>query len=416
MKQKLKDHLQLYKIDNNRAFNGNWPTYDKGAVIIGSDEISSAKRAIGSKRLFRYDDRSIENTEVGAFENTICKLMNIKYCLATSSGTSAITLALMGAGVTPEDEVICSSFGFPATVSAILLAGGKPVFVEVDKNLHIDVDDLKRKISSRTRAVIMIHMRGQVGDVFSVLEVCKTAGIPLIEDAVPTLGLKLGNQFTGTIGDFGAFSTQSDKSINTGEGGFVVTNDRKAFEKIVLLSGAYEKRANAHFSDHKIMLDEKKYPLFNFRMDEVRAAIARPQVPKLIDRVSKLQYNYSFFVDALSNYTEIVIREPGVAGGNICDSMIFHLEGLDDHLITKAVSALRSEGVDCRRFGGSSEFNARSFWNWHFAFPGLSENDIKKVLPASYQYINKAIDIPLSPLISEKEITLFKSAIKKVLG
>nr|VFJ66773.1 MAG: dTDP-4-amino-4,6-dideoxygalactose transaminase [Candidatus Kentron sp. FW] len=416
MKGKILEHLQNYEIKGDRDYGGSWPTYDKGAVLIGKDEIDSAKRVVSSKRLFRYDNRSIENTEVGVFENDVCQLMNIKYCLATSSGTSAITLALMGAGVIPGDEVICSSFGFPSTVSAILLTGAKPVFVEVNENLHLDIEDLKKKITSHTRAVLMIHMRGQVGDVFNVLKVCKAANIPLIEDAVPTLGLRLGNQFTGTIGDFGAFSTQSDKSINTGEGGFVVTNDRKAFEKIILLSGAYETRANAHFRDHKISLDERKYPLFNFRMDEVRAAIARPQVQKLLDRVAKLQRNYSFFVDALSNYTEVVIREPGVQGGNICDSMIFHIEGLDDYLITKAVEALRSEGVDCRRFGGSSEFNARSFWNWHYAFPGLSENDIKKSLPASYQYINKAIDIPLSPLIGEKEIAIFNRAIRKVLG
>lgn len=246
-----------------------WPTYDKGNVMVDADDIKAAERVLSSRLLFRYDNRRLEDTEVGKFELEIAAFFGSKHALAVSSGTAAIALSLMAIGLKHGDEVLCSAFGFPASVSAVILAGGWPVLVEVDSNLHVDVSDLERKISPRTKAILVIHMRGQAGDIRSVIELANDRGIPVVEDAVPIMGAKLDGRFLGTFGKFGAFSTQSDKSLNTGEGGFLLTNDTHLFQRAVILSGAYEGRAGKHF-EGTLSAIESDLPLFNFRMDEIR--------------------------------------------------------------------------------------------------------------------------------------------------
>jgi dTDP-4-amino-4,6-dideoxygalactose transaminase len=123
-----------------------WPTYDKGNVDIDHEDADAASRAVNSRRLFRYDTRELEETEVGRFEKEAADYFGVKYALATTSGTSAIALALLALGLGPGDEVLMSAFGFPATPSAILLSGATPVLVSLDENLHMDLDDLKAKI------------------------------------------------------------------------------------------------------------------------------------------------------------------------------------------------------------------------------------------------------------------------------
>ena len=121
-----------------------WPTYDKGDALFDEEDSKALIRTIESRRLFRYDNRPFCKTEVGLFENEVAEYFGVKFALAVTSGTTAIALALQGAGVGRQDFVACPSFTFAATPSAILLAGARPIIIEVDENLHFDVEDLKK--------------------------------------------------------------------------------------------------------------------------------------------------------------------------------------------------------------------------------------------------------------------------------
>ena len=392
-----------------------WPTYDKGHVVIGDEEAEAALRAIRGRRLFRYDNRPLDQTEVGQFEIELAAFFGVKHALAVSTGTAAIALALFALGVGPGDEVLCSSFGFPATPSAILLAGAKPILFEVDEDLHPDLSDLERKITSRTKAVLVVHMRGQSGDIVSVASLCRRRGIHLVEDAVPIMGAKFNGKFLGTFGAAGAFSTQSDKSLNTGEGGFLLTDDDSMFEKAVALSGAYEGRVRKH-CDWPLTFDYLSLPLYNFRMDEIRGALGRSQLSRLPERLSTLQANYRKVSSIVSEYSELQVRRSVTADGTLGDSIVFRVLNDCPGEALEFGNALRREGIEARYFGLGGPENVRAFWSWRFLFPGQTAHDIRRSLPNSAKYLDQTIDIPLCPLLGAGDIDDLDKSFNKIIS
>ena len=132
----------------------HWPRFDKGDVDVNEREMEAARRVLGKKLLFRYDTRGMGETEVGCFEKALQDYFGVKHALAVSSGTAALTVSLMAIGVKPGDEVLCSAFAFAADPSSIILAGATPVLVEVDQEMHIDIADLEKRISPKTRAIL----------------------------------------------------------------------------------------------------------------------------------------------------------------------------------------------------------------------------------------------------------------------
>ena len=397
-------HVQSKSQDETPVRSVPWPTYDKGNVATDGDDARAACRAVNSRRLFRYDTRNLCDTETGQFEKEITDYFGVKYALATTGGTSAIALSLLALGVGPGDEVLLSAFGFPATPSAIVLTGAKPVLVSVDDNLHLDLEDLKSKVTPKTKAVLMVHMRGQTGDVKSVAEYCDKVGLPLVEDAVPVLGLKIGDQYAGTFGKLGAFSTQSDKSLNTGEGGFLITDDRHLYERAVVMCGAYEGRINKHCNGQPPMVNEFALPLFNFRMDEVRAAIARVQLRRLPARTKRMRENYQVAEEIIASYPQLKVRQSFDEGATLGDTILFSMPGGSAQQLSDLSSALNREGIECRSFSNVDRINVRAFWTWEFLFPDLTTDEIRNLLPHAAERIDVTLDIPLSPLLVEQDL------------
>ncbi|MBI4170517.1 MAG: aminotransferase class I/II-fold pyridoxal phosphate-dependent enzyme, partial [Candidatus Aenigmarchaeota archaeon] len=282
-----------------------WPTYDKGDIILDENDEIELLAALRSKLLFRYDLRPLSETPVGKFEKVAEDFFGAKHALAVSSGTVAITLALMSLGIKPGDEVALPGFTFAATPSAILLAGAKPILIEVDEKLNLDIDDLKRKYNPRMKALVVVHMRGSASDMKSIMEFADSVGLKVIEDAVPAMGVKFRGKYLGTWGHFGAFSMQSDKSCNTGEGGLLLVNDDLLFARSITLSGAYEGRWKKHFMSHSIDFEDSEYPIYSFRMDNLRGALAYSQMNKLSARLKKMRENYIYVVKELSKLEDI---------------------------------------------------------------------------------------------------------------
>lgn len=391
-----------------------WPTYDKGTVLIDRDEADAATRAIMSQRLFRYDDRALAETEVGRFESELAEFFSVKHALAVSTGTAALSLSFMALGIKPGDEVLCSAFGFAASPSSIMMAGATPVLFEVDEHLHPDLDDLESRITPRTKAVLAVHMRGQSGDIARMTALCEALGLPLVEDAVPVLGARFDGRYLGTFGTLGAFSTQSDKSLNCGEGGFLLTDDSPLFERAVALSGAYEGRVRKH-CDWLPTSDHLSLPLFNFRMDEIRGAVCRSQLAKLPRRIEILRTNYETARRIVATYPELIVRQSPVEQATLGDSILFRVatdDPTDAHWLSAAIHA---EGIDARSFGVAGGQNIRSFWNWKFMFPGRTTEEICALLPNTSRWLNQTIDIPLSPLLTQHDLDDMEAAFAKVM-
>ncbi|MDI5942177.1 MFS transporter, partial [Micromonospora sp. DH15] len=168
-----------------------WPTYDKGAVFVHPEDEEAACRAVRSHLYFRYDHRPQHETECGRFEDELCRFFGTRHALAVSSGTAALALAIMAARVPPGSLVACPGFTFVATPSAIVMAGCQPFLVEVDEDLRMDLDDLRRRWHPGIRAILVVHMRGFAADAEALAAFAAEMGVPLIEDAVPALGAAL---------------------------------------------------------------------------------------------------------------------------------------------------------------------------------------------------------------------------------
>jgi dTDP-4-amino-4,6-dideoxygalactose transaminase len=392
-----------------------WPTYDKGAVFVNSADEEAALRAIRRHLFFRYDHRAQQDTECGRFEKELCRYFGSKHALATSSGTTALALAIMAARIPAGSAIACPGFTFVATPSAIVLAGCKPFLVEVDENLHIDLADLRRRWTPEIKAIMVVHMRGFAADMEALACFAAEMGVPVLEDAVPALGAEFKGRKLGTFGLAGAFSTQSDKSLNCGEGGFLLTDDSEFFARAVVLSGAYEGRFRRHFSDGQQppIATDLDLPLFSFRMDEIRAALLCAEMERLPMRLGCFRTNYDYVAAALSDTSSIEIRQPVASGAYLGEAFIFRVPGGDAKWFA---SALCCEGIDARNLGSDEDSNVRVFWNWRFMFATRDVAAIKAQLPNTTRYLQQAVDVPLSSCLCQEDCDHLIEAVRRVAG
>jgi dTDP-4-amino-4,6-dideoxygalactose transaminase len=389
-----------------------WPTYDKGAVFVLPEDEEAALRAIRRHHYFRYDHRSHQDTECGRFEEELRRYFGIKHALAVSSGTTALALPIMAAEIPPGSAIACPGFTFAATPSAIVLAGCRPFLVEVDENLHMDLADLRRRWTPDIKAIMAVHMRGFASDMAALTRFAAEMGVPLFEDAVPALGAELNGRKLGTFGLAGGFSTQSDKSLNCGEGGFLVTNDSVLFARAVVLSGAYEGQFRRHFPDGDPPIDsDLNLPLFSFRMDEIRAALLRAEFARLTIRLKCFRRNYDYVAAALSGVSGIAVRQPVASGAYLGEAVVFRVPDGNAKWFARA---LCHEGIDARNFGSDEDNNVRAFWNWRFLFGAKEVSAIKALLPNTARYLEQAVDIPLSSTLSVQDCDQLVEAVRKV--
>lgn len=389
-----------------------WPTYDKGAVCVHEQDEEAALRAIRSHLYFRYDVRQHFDTECGSFESELCQYFGSRFALAVSSGTAAIALAIMAARIPAGSLIACPGFTFAATPSAIILAGCKPLLVEVDEDLHMDLADLRKRFTPEVKAIVVVHMRGFAADMDELVELAGELGVPVIEDAVPALGAEFRGRKLGTFGLAGAFSTQSDKSLNCGEGGFLLTDDAAVFARAAVLSGAYEGRYRRHFPDIEPPIStDLDLPLFNFRMDEIRAALLRSELGRLQVRLDCFLRNYEYVAAGLADVPGIALRQPAARGAYLGEALIFRSLDADANWFARALCA---EGIDARNLGSADDQNIRVFWNWRFMFGDMDVAEIRALLPETSRYLEQAVDIPLSSTLLTADCDQLIAAVRKV--
>ena len=261
---------------------------------IGKEEIREVTTVLSEKSL---TSSSFDGGKrVQQFEKLLSKFVKSKFAVAVNSGTAALQASLYAIDVKPGDEILIPSFTFVATANSVKSVGAKPVFVDILKdNYTIDPDDLRKKITRRTKAIIPVHLYGHMAYMDKILEITKKNNIKIIEDASQSLGSKLGGKHSGTFSHLGCFSLYGVKVITSGEGGAIVTDDKKLFEKL------------RQIRNHGMGKNSLTTRLgLNLRLPEINAAIAKIQMKKLPRLLNKRKKNAQILTDLLKNYDVIL--------------------------------------------------------------------------------------------------------------
>tara|TARA_R110001606_G_scaffold344381_2_gene493081 strand:- start:1357 stop:2481 length:1125 start_codon:yes stop_codon:yes gene_type:complete len=236
------------------------------------------------------------------FAEKLCEKIGCKYGVFANNGTLALYLGLKSIGVGPGDEVIVPNFTFIASANAVEMVGATPIFCDINKDdLQINIKDCHKLISSKTKAIMPVHLYGFSADMDEVMKFAKKYSLLVIEDAAQALGIKWKDKGCGSFGDVATFSFFADKTITTGEGGFVCTNNKETYEKLLYL------RNQGRINRGSFVHPEIGY---NFRITDIQAAIGLKQLEKFDDIVSNKLKSYNLYCKLLSDVSEVEIIKP----------------------------------------------------------------------------------------------------------
>ncbi len=376
-------------------------TYD--AEPIPEAARAEIDRLLSSGDLFRYTAPS--DAPVTLLEQDFADFMGVKYALAVSSCSAALFLSLRALDLPFGAKVLIPGFTFAAVPSAVVHANCLPVLVEVGENYRIDLADFEAKLPEAD-AVIISHMRGHTSDMDAIMALCDAADVPVIEDAAHSLGTLWRDRKIGTIGRVGCFSFQSYKLVNAGEGGILITDDADLVARAVIMSGAYEHNWKKHPVLHEAFARwQNELPLYNLRMQNLSAAVIRPQLAEVARRVRDGRANHDYVAAALNSSPWLHVPDPLTPETRAPDSIQFNLMGFDSDGEAKAFAkAAEARGVKVQVFGLSTD-NARAFWNWRF-IPGEVPE-----LPQTRAMLMRACDVRLPARLSREELDVIIDAL-----
>jgi perosamine synthetase len=375
--------------------------------VYDAEPIPEAARAeidrlLNSGDLFRYTAPS--DAPVALLEAEFAALLGARYALAVSSCSAALFLSLKALDLPRGAKVLIPAFTFAAVPSSLVHADCVPVLVEVGENYRVDMVDFAAKLPGAD-AVMISHMRGHTSDMDAIMDLCDAAGVPVIEDAAHSLGTVWGGKNIGTIGKVGCFSFQSYKLVNAGEGGILITDDPEIAARAIIMSGAYETNWKKHPGlSNSCAHWQNKLPLYNLRMQNLSAAVIRPQLPLVAERVSKGRAGHDRVAAALNRSAHLAVPEALGPEERAPDSIQFNLVGRwSDAEAVAFQAAAKARGVSVQVFG-LSEGNARAFWNWQF----LGE---VPDLPKTRAMLMRACDVRLPTRLTEAELDYIAAAI-----
>ena len=305
-----------------------------GAFLIGEEEKKEVLDVLEGGYFFRYgseDDPDFKH-KVATFEKEFAKYIGVRNCIALSSGTSALLTCFSALGIGPGDEVIVPGYTFIASISSIIYARAIPVLAEIDESLTIDPGDIEKKITEKTKAIMPVHMLGNPCDMDRIMKIAKKHNLYVIEDACQAAGASYKGKKLGSIGDIGAFSLNFFKTISTGDGGMVVTDDD-------LL---HERAFGFHDQGHKpsrmgVEVGTRSLIGLNFRINELTGAVALAQLRKIEKIMSTLHEKKKKLKDAISSIEGIGFRKINDEGecGTLL-TLLFDDKGTADKFCKKA--------------------------------------------------------------------------------
>jgi len=333
-----------------------WPIGPERKRRIGdilAEEEADTLRPMAGPHLFRYYGPT--ESKVQQAEQAFAEAMGAQYVLGVNSCTSALIAALVACGVGPGDEVIVPGYTFFASASAAVVAKAIPVIAEVDESLTLDPDDLERKITKHTKAVIPVHMRGTGCDMDRVMAVAQKHGLRVIEDVAQACGASFQGKRLGTFGDCGCFSLDFYKIITSGEGGFITTDD----ERLYVRAQSYHDTA-ACWRPDRYARERMPGELFcgeNYRMSELQGAVALAQVRRLDERLDRMRANQRRMLSGIERIAGLSFRKLPDPEGDaaVCVGLFCP----DVETTKRVIPALQAEGIVA---GGIYDATVR---DWH---------------------------------------------------
>ena len=357
--------------------------------------IQQAIEILKHGRLHRYNVAAGEASEVSLLEQEYASWQGSRYCIATASGGQAIQLGLRVCGVKPDDKVLANAYTLAPVPGAIHGIGALPVLVEIDTDYHIDLshlDEMARRSGAKT--LLLSHMRGHIADMEALMAVARTYDIKVLEDCAHTMGAKWQGKRSGNFGHVAAFSTQTYKHMNSGEGGFLTTDDDEMAARAIIHSGSYMLYDRHGTLPPDEVFEKIKLETANFscRMDNLRATIIRSQMPHLEQNIQRWNRLYDTLFSAFAVIAGIDIPKRRQAEFYVGSSIQFRLNALAPNDIPAFLERCARRGVELKWFGADqpAAFTSR-YDSWRY---------IKELpeLPATKAVLKKTVDmrIPLT--------------------
>tara|TARA_Y100000816_G_C26101394_1_gene583839 strand:- start:1242 stop:2351 length:1110 start_codon:yes stop_codon:yes gene_type:complete len=315
-------------------------------------------------------------------EKKIKNILKVKYVTLTTSGTSAIYLALKASGIGKNDEVIIPNITFPATANAVNMTGAKIILVDISKDsLLIDLQSLKKKITKKTKAIIPVHISGRGTNIKEILKIAKKNKIRVIEDAAEAFGSKFKGKSLGSFGNCGCFSFAPNKIITTGQGGLIITNDKKIYLKINQLKDQGRTKV---LNNRNIY----SYRGFNFKFTDVQAGIGLAQINDFKARKNKLISIYRFYKKNISENINFKLFDFDLKNGELPLWTDAYCNYVDELFLF-----LKKKNINCR-----------CFWHPINTLPPYKKKF--KDLSNSKSLNNKLMWLPSSLYLSEKDLKI----------
>lgn len=402
-----------------------------GAYLFGEEERKELLDVMETGYLSRYgeEDDPAFKQKVLTFEKEFAEFVGVDYCVALSSGTSALITSLAALGIGPGDEVIVPGYTFIASISSIIHAKAIPVLAEVDESLNIDPEDISKKITKRTKAIMPVHMLGNPCDMDKIMEIAKEHKLNVIEDCCQAAGASYKGKKVGSIGDIGAFSLNIYKTITAGDGGMVVTSDRDLYERAFGFhdQGHKPKRMGLEIGNRNIIG-------MNLRINELTGAVALAQVRKLEKIVKILREKKRKLKEAISGIDNIGFRKINDEGE--CGTLLtllfkdkekadkfadkigtktlaysgWHVYNNMEHILNKkTVTEYRCPFV-CEKYGKKIEYRAHML--------PQTDDILERAVNISVGVVDKGLGAPfgISIISSEEEIKEVTDKIKQIMA
>ena len=413
------------------ALNGTPPAKQRpdppmypGGMEIDTEEEQAVLEVLRAKRLFRYYGPLTSSSKVLELEQAFAAFMGTQYSLAVTSGTAALTCGLHALGIGPGDEVIVPAYTWIASAAAIITAGAIPIMAEVDESLLLDPVDVEAKITPYTKAIMAVHMRGAPCRMDEIMAVARKHKLTVIEDTAQADGGSYKGRRLGSIGDVGCFSLQFNKIITAGEGGMVITNDETLWKRTLMYHDVGGLR------QHKAPNDEILIGT-NYRMPELLGAVALVQLRRLDGLLEAMRARKRMLKAGMADVAQrkgITFREIVDEAGDTAIALIFFAESMES--AGQIAKALRAENIGAGTLykPDVSDYHVYAHWTpimeqrtwspnggpWRDAQRPITYH--KEMCPRTLDLLGRAVQLHVSPLLTNEDIEETLEGVNRVLN
>ena len=343
---------------------------------------------------------------VREFERAFAEYLGVKHAIAVSSCTAALHLSLVVSGIGVGDEVITTPYTFTATAEAIRYVGAKPIFVDINpETLNIDITKIEQAITSRTKAIMPVHIAGLPCDMDALREICNKHNLVLIDDAAHAIPSEYNGQYIGNLGDLSCFSFYANKNMTTGEGGMITTNDDAFAEPLrTMRLHGIDKDAWARQSGRSIWRYDITTEGYKYNMTDIQAAMGLCQLMKLNKQHERRQNFAQIYQSELAKFPQITT--PFIPENPKEHAWHLYIIQLHTGNRDEFVESLREENIEC-----SVHYIPLHLFEFYQKQYGYSVGDF----PRAEEVFERVVSLPLHPGLSESDVHAVVDAIGSIL-